>query len=298
VLETEATLGQTAIHFMKAIRILTIVLVVTALLQTVRAQEDDANIPGVLRGPGVGKLGTVAEIEVPAGFVFLDAKMTKAMMKKMGEPTSGNEMGYMRPTNGEWAVYFEFDDIGYVKDDDKDKLNAAKLLDSYRKGTAEGNKERKANGEPPIEIIGWQQEPKYDAETHNLTWALRASSGGQEFLNYNTRLLGRKGVMEVVLVCDTEALPTTMPSFNSLLAKYKYETGQSYAEYKPGDKIAKYGLAALVTAGAAVGAAKLGLFAWLAVFLKKGFKVIIVGVVAVAALFKKFFGRLFGRKDD
>lgn len=50
--------------------------------------------------------------------------------------------------------------------------------------------------------------------------------------------------------------------------------------------------------GAAVGAAKLGLFASLAVFLKKGWKLVVVGVVALAAMFKKVFGRLFGGRGS
>ena len=66
---------------------------------------------------------------------------------------------------------------------------------------------------------------------------------------------------------------------------------------RQGDKIAKYGLAALVVGGAAVGAAKLGLFAWLAVIFKKGFKVIIVAVIAIAAAVKNFFARLFGGRS-
>ncbi|MSU59314.1 MAG: DUF2167 domain-containing protein [Pedosphaera sp.] len=282
---------------MKKISFFAAALLVAAGFLPLQAQ-DDAKVPGMLSGPGIGKLGTVAQVEVPTGFIFLDAKLTKAMVKKMGETPTGRELGYIHPANGDWSVFFEFDDIGYVKDDDKDKLDAAKLLDSYKRGAVEENKQRKASGEPPLEIIGWLQEPKYDTETHNLTWAIRASSGGHEFLNYNTRLLGRKGVMELVLVCEPENLTKTMPQFKQVLANHKFTTGQSYAEYKPGDKIAKVGLAALVIGGAAVGAAKLGLFAWLAVLLKKGFKLIIVAVVAVAAFFKKFFGRLFGRKSD
>lgn len=254
--------------------------------------------PNLLEGPATAKLGAVAELGLPAGFIFLDGNGTRALMKSRGNQVSGNEVGFVRHTNGEWAVFFEFSDIGYVKDDDKDKLDAPKLLESYKKGTAANNKDREAAGQPPIEIVGWQQEPQYDAETHNLTWAIRATSEGQEFLNYNTRLLGRKGVMEVVLVCDTEKLAATLPEFKKLLAEHKFQTGESYAEYRPGDKIAKYGLGALVLGGAAVGAAKLGMFAWLGVLLKKGFKFVVLAVVAVAVFFKKIFNRISGKKDE
>lgn len=252
----------------------------------------------VLHGPATAKLGAVSQLEIPAGFAFLDGEMTRALMKASGEPTSGNELGFLRPTNGEWSVIFEFSDIGYVKDDDKDKLDAPKLLKSYQDGTAQQNKAREAAGHPPLLIVGWEQEPKYDSETHNLTWAIRATSGGEPLLNYNTRLLGRKGVMEVVLICDPKDLPTTLPEFKNLLTHHKFATGESYAEYRPGDKIAKYGLGALVLGGAAVGAAKLGLLGPVILFFKKAWKLVVVGVVALLGVFKKLFNRMTGRRDE
>jgi len=267
------------------------------LLAPMLPAQERGKKDGLLEGPGVGKLGNVAQIEVPAGFIFLDGKTTRAMMKKSGDPVSGNELGFMRNTNGGWAVYFEFEDIGYVKDDDKDNLNAAEILDSYRRGTAAGNKTREAAGQPPIEIVGWDQEPKYDPETHNLTWCLRATSEGHAFVNFKTKLLGRKGVMEVVLACDPDDLPKTLPEFKGLLAKHKFQTGESYAEYRPGDKVAKYGLAALVVGGATVGAMKLGLLGPVILFFKKAWKLVVVAFVAVIAFFKKMFGSLFGKKD-
>lgn len=101
--------------------------------------------------------------------------------------------------------------------------------------------------------------------------------------------------MEVVLVCDPNELATTLPKFKNLLSNYSFQTGQSYAEYRSGDKVAKYGLAALIVGGAAIGAAKLGLFAWVAVLLKKGWKLIAIACAAVVGFFKKTFAKLTGR---
>jgi uncharacterized membrane-anchored protein len=249
----------------------------------------------VLRGPATASLEGIAKVDVPAGFVFLDGKTTRAMMKSSGEPTSGREYGALMPTNSAWEVMFEYDDVGFVKDDEKDKLDADKLLNAIKRGTAEANKERVRMGNSPLEIAGWEMPPRYDAATHNLEWAVRATTEGRQILNYNTRLLGRKGVMEVVLIVEPGKLPETLPLFRNLLATYAYSTGQTYAEYRPGDKVAKYGLAALVVGGAAVGAAKLGLFAWLAVLLKKGWKLVVLGCAAVATFIKKTFAKITGR---
>ena len=273
--------------------------IITLLVPSLWAQDaKDKKRVDILEGPATAKLGAVAQIEVPAGYAFLDGKTTRALMKASGEPTSGNEVGFLRPTNAHWSVIFEFSSIGYVKDDDKDKLDANKLLKSYQDGTAEQNKTREAAGNPPMVIVGWEQEPRYDAVTHNLTWAIRASVGGQPLLNYNTRLLGRKGVMEVVLICEPDDLPTTLPTFQGLLANHKFQSGESYAEYRPGDKVAKYGLAALVLGGAAVGAAKLGLLGPLILFFKKLWWLVVAAVVAAAKFFKNIFAKITGRKTD
>ena len=254
------------------------------------AQNSDAKAkPRFLTGPAKAPLGNVARIDVPPGYFFVDGKDYRAMLKAEGEPVSGRELGLLSSTNDNWSVIFKFSDIGYVKDDDKDSLNADKLLDAIKRGTAEANKERARAGRPTIEVIGWEFPPKYDSNTHNLEWAIRGSVEGRPLLNYNTRLLGRKGVMEVVLVVQPDQLAETLPTFRNLLTGYSFQTGETYAEYRPGDRIAKYGLGALVLGGAAVGAAKLGLFAWLAVFLKKGWKLVVVAFAAVASFFKKMF---------
>jgi uncharacterized membrane-anchored protein len=263
-----------------------------------QAQTSDAKRKlGLIQGPAKAKLKDVAQVDVPEGYVFVDGNGLRALLKRAGEPTSGNELGLLRPTNHSWSVIFEFSAEGYVKDDDKNNLNADKMLADIKAANAEANKERVRNGNAPLEVVGWDQPPKYDEVTHNLEWCIRGTSEDHVILNYNTKLLGRKGVMEVVLIVDPEKLHETMPAFRNVLANYSFQTGQTYAEYRPGDKVAKYGLAALVVGGATVGALKLGLFSSLLLILKKGFKLVIVAFVAVVAAIKKFFAKIFGRRQ-
>lgn len=244
------------------------------------------------RGPVKAALDKHAEINVPEGFMFVGAKETQQLLEMMGNPTNGDELGFLAPTNMGWFVVFEFNDVGYVKDDDKDKLDATKMLAAIQEGNEYGNKERAKMGVPPLTITGWEQPPRYNEQTHNLEWAIRGESEGDPVINWNTRLLGRRGVMEVSLVVDPLKLAATKPQYEAILADYKFKSGETYAEFKSGDKVAQYGLAALVLGGAAVGAAKLGLFATIAAFAKKAWKLVIVAVIAVAAFFKKL---IFGR---
>jgi len=274
-------------------------VVTTVLLASPLAAQDSAGKkPNVLEGPATAKLGNVAQIELPAGYAFFDGKTTRALMASSGEPTSGNELGLLHPTNAPWSVIFEFSNIGFVKDDEKDKLDPDKLLAAIKAGNDEGNKERERHGNPPLLIVGWEQAPKYDPVTHNLTWAIRATSEGRAILNYNTRLLGRKGVMEVVLICKPEDFSETLPAFNGLIANHHFQSGESYAEFKPGDKIAKYGLGALILGGGAVAAAKLGLLGPVILFFKKAWKLVIVALVAVASFFKKILNKITGNRSE
>lgn len=240
-----------------------------------------------VKGPAQAAIGTVAEIAVPPGHVFTGAQGTQQILQMGGNPVSGDELGFLAPTSLVWSVVFEWDEVGYVKDDEKDTLDAAALLKSLREGNAMANEERRRRGWSTLEIVGWEVPPRYNEETHNLEWAITGESEGRQVVNYNVRLLGRQGVMSATLLVDPQDLSASLPAYRALLAGYDFQSGQHYAEYRQGDKLAQYGLAALIAGGAAVGAAKLGLFAWVAVFFKKAWKLVVVAVAAIAAVLRK-----------
>jgi uncharacterized membrane-anchored protein len=256
------------------------------------AQRDPALIMQELqklawqRGPGEGVIGTRAKIRIAEGYSFLDDKNTRRFLELMGNPPRDNH--YMiAPANLDWFAVFMFDPVGYVKDDEK--IDADKLLETLKKSDEPGNEERKRLGMSPIYTDGWHVPPHYDAGTKRLEWGmrLRDDKGGLH-VNYTSRLLGRSGVMSAILVSSPQTLSEDMKAFNGALAGYDFVAGEKYAEFKSGDKIAEYGLAALVVGGAAAAAAKGGLFKWLGKFLW-----IIIGGAAVGgwALLKKLFGR-------
>lgn len=240
------------------------------------------------RGPVIGDLDGRAQIRVPEGFVFAGPEGTRRILEAMHNPTHGSELGLVAPTNLAWFVVFEFDAVGYVRDDEKTKLDADAILDSIRKGTRSGNEERRNRGWPEIEIAGWEQKPKYNDRTHNLEWAVKATSEDKSIVNHNTRVLGREGVMRVTLVTDPESLPLQIPAFRDVMTGFEFAKGHGYAEYRPGDKVAKYGLTALVVGGATAVALKTGAFKWL-------WKLIVFGAIAISGFFRNLFGR---RKSD
>jgi uncharacterized membrane-anchored protein len=267
--------------------------------QSQSAQTGNGQL-GLTKGPATVKLGKVGQLQVPEGYAFIDGATYQAMLRRHGKEVSGQEMGLLQSPDDTFAVAFEFSNDGYVKDDEKAKLDsmADKLLDSYRRGAEEENKRSAEIGHQEVRIVGWEVRPKYDETTHNLEWGIKATVGGDPLMNYDTRLLGRKGVMRAILILDPAQFAAALPKFRELMAGYSFVAGETYAEFRSGDKIAKYGLTALVVGGAAVGAAKLGLLTGLLVFLKKGWKLVVVGFAAVATAIKKFFARITGRRNE
>lgn len=239
-------------------------------------------------GPSSAELGNMALIQVPEGYRFANAADTKTLMTAMGNPVDGTELGFLAPDDLAWFVLFEFDDIGYVPDEDKDDLDADAILDSIKEGNEHANTQRRANGWGEVRILGWQRAPYYDETTKNLEWAIKGESEGLPVTNFNTRILGREGVMKANLVIDPEQLDAALPTFKQLLTGYGFKAGHTYAEYKKGDKIAEYGLVGLVAGGAAAVAVKSGFFAKL---FAKGGKLIIVAIAAIGGLFAKLFGK-------
>lgn len=246
---------------------------------------------------GTGKLGDKAQIFIPNGYRFTEGEGARKLKRLSGNPPSNIELGVLTTEDiGHW-ILFEFEEIGYVKDDDK--LDADALLKSMSEGQAADNERRKEMGMTELVLDGWAVPPRYNTKTNNLEWALRVKSlpDGGVSVNYNTKLLGRKGVMSATLICDPEELRTLLPQYEQIIAGYSYIDGERYAEFRKGDQVAKYGLTALIAGTGAFAAAKMGLFAKLGVFFAKLGKGAILIVIGVLAGLKKLFSSLFGGRQ-
>jgi uncharacterized membrane-anchored protein len=238
-------------------------------------------------GPTEGRIADKATIKVPQGYVFLDEKNTSRFLELSGNPP--REGHYLfAPQSLEWWSVFAFDATGYVKDDEK--IDADALLKQMKDSDGPGNEERKRLGLAEIYTVGWEVPPHYDAETRRLEWGKRLKSGSGEFIvNYSSRLLGRSGVMSAVLVGDPQTLARDAAAFKANLKEFSYVPGEKYTEFKQGDKLAQYGLAALIVGGAAAVATKKGFWAALVAFLGAFWKLIAGVFVAVGAWFGSRF---------
>ncbi|MBL9187652.1 MAG: DUF2167 domain-containing protein [Opitutaceae bacterium] len=253
-------------------------------------------------GPATVPLGKVAELKVPAGAHFVGPDSIKLYYQLTQNQPGGKEVGVLLAKG--YSLYFDYDDSGYVKDDDKKELDAAKLMKAMTANEDEANAERKRRGWDEMKITGWATQPHYDEKTNNLKWAINLTSSHDQFkevfINESIRLLGRGGVMNVTLVSGGGAAfkAAETEAEKLLAANFAYIDGQKYSEFKSGDKVAAYGLAALVLGGGAVAAAKLGWLASLGVWFGKFWKMIVAGLVAVGLGIKKLFGKVTGAQPS
>lgn len=246
-----------------------------------------------VKGPVVVKLGAQGQTRIPEGLLFFSAKDTRTLLERLENLTSGDELGLVATPDLSWLAVFTFDASGYVEDTGSAAdIDADALLRSIREGVAESNKEKAARGWAPVEVVGWAIPPYYNAETKNLEWSTRFKSGGHKYDNYNVRILGREGVMQVIFVGDEEDYAGSLKAARGVMADYSFITGKSHAEWRQGDKVAGYGLAALIAGGAAAAAAKSGL-------LGKLIKPLGVAALAVlAGIGKLLTGRKSRKKGD
>lgn len=260
--------------------------------ESAAAERDElpSFLKGATVGPATASMSDIAEIEVQEGLLWVDADRTREFLEMSQNPSSGSEVGMLFSPDDGWFTLFEWEDCGYVKDDDHGKLDHDAMLKSIGEGIKAGNEERKSRGWEPLRLVGWSPAPHYDTSTRRLEWGVKVASSDGASVNYNTRVLGRRGVMHVNLVADPKALDGLIPRFHGLLNGYRFKEGGRYDQFTSGDKIAEYGLAALIVGGAAAAGLKFGI-------LQKFWKLIVVGFLAVAGFIGSLFKKLFGRGD-
>ena len=266
-----------------------------------KSREDEAALASTLKfrqGEVVLKDG-LATLKLPDDLRFLDGHDAGIVLVRLwGNPPMPDPLGLIMPTSAgpldpeSWAVIVTYEEEGYVKDHDAEKIDYADLLKQMQKDVHDSNKEREKEGYSSIELVGWAAPPRYDKATHKLYWAKQLKFGGvdHDTLNYNIRILGRRGVLVLNAVAGISQLSEIERNAPKILAAIDFNPGNRYADFSEasGDKVASYGIAALVAGGVA---AKLGLFKglWVALFAAKKF--VIIGVIAVVAGLRKLFGK-------
>lgn len=241
------------------------------------------------------------EVNVPEGFKFIGAKdADKIIHEVWGNPPGTVVLGMLVKKDftllagNQWSFVFSYDDDGYVKDEDAAKLDYKEIMDQVHKDEADMNAERKKQGYDPIHIIGWSATPYYDQKSHVLHWAKSIKFGSAEdtTLNYDVRLLGRKGVLSMNAVANVNQLEDIKAVIPQVLTSAHFQDGSRYEDFDDKmDKVAAYTVGGLIAGKLA---AKAGLF----VLIAKYFKLILLAVAGGFAAARKKIAGWFGRKPE
>lgn len=244
------------------------------------------------KGPATFALGSHASIRLPEHTGALpEADSGKFLTMTGNLPSPGSSI----IVGSDWWAVFDFDESGYIKDDEK--IDADALLKTLKDSDGPANEERRKANLGQIYTDGWYIPPHYDPATRHLEWALKlhASDNPAPVINYTVRLLGRKGYERVVLVSSPERLDKDVAEFKQMLTAFDFNEGERYSEFRSGDRVAEFGLAALVAGGAAAVAVKTGFWKVLVGALVAGWKLVAAAVFAgLAALRKLFSGQARG----
>lgn len=241
--------------------------------------------------------GGIATITVPDGYKFLEKEEATMVLSNLwGNPTDESILGLLlkeneSPSETSYGIEITYSEDGYIEDDDAEDIDYDELLEGMQEDVTQINPERIAIGYPSVELLGWASKPFYDKSEKKLHWAKELLFEGDDTktLNYNIRVLGRNGYMNLNVIGDIDVLEDVKENLNPILGSVLFNQGHTYSEFDPDfDNVAAYGIGGLI-AGKIL--AKAGFF----VVLLKFWKFIAIGAIALFASFKK---RIFGTKKE
>lgn len=237
-------------------------------------------------------------LNVPKGYKFLDGPLTQKVLKDIwGNPEDTTIIGSILPENkgvvesDSWMFVINYVEDGFVKDDDANDINYDDLLKDMKEEISAANADRTAQGFPGIELVGWASQPYYDSNLKVLHWAkeLKFGTDTTNTLNYDLRVLGRKGMYNVSAVSGMAQLNDVKKSIPLIIKSIQFDEGFKYSDFdEDNDHVAEWTIGGLI-AGKVL--AKAGFFAILAKF----GKFIFIGLIAAFGVVKKFF---FGDKEQ
>lgn len=239
-----------------------------------------------------------ATLNVPKGFKYLDAKQTQYVLSDLwGNPKDLTVLGSIVPENrgvtyaDSWMFVISYQEDGYVEDDDASDINYDDLLKEMKADMQTENAERIKQGFDSATLVGWASKPFYDENLKVLHWAKEIKFGKSETntLNYDLRVLGRKGMFNLSAVANMTELKEVKASIPNILNSVQFNEGNKYSDFDSStDTVAAWTIGGLV-AGKVL--AKVGFFAIIAKF----GKVIFLALAGAFVAIKKFF---FGKKDQ
>lgn len=200
--------------------------------------------------------GGAATLELGPEYYFLDAKDARQILSDfVGLPQNPGTLGAIfpigkTPVDGKsWIAEVIYDPMGRVTEDGLDAYDTATLLEWMQQDVLEYNPSRQKLGYPMTELVGWTQPPRYDAQAKKLYWAKEILIEGKSpnTLNYDIRVLGRRGVLAISFVSSVKQLNAVRAAAAELRDATNFAPGHAYADFDEDvDEEAEFDIAELI----------------------------------------------------
>lgn len=253
------------------------------------------------------KTGTItlqnglATINIAPGFKFLDAADARYVLEDVwGNLKGQTALGMILPADAkaaiaDYAFLVEYEALGYVKDDDADEINYDELLKEMNEEAIKSNEERIKAGISTMELMGWAAKPFYDKQRKLLYWAkeFKVEGADENTLNYDIRVLGRKGVLVLQAISGMNQLDSVNNNINNILGMVSFNKGHRYEEFDSNvDDVAAWTIGGLV-AGKVL--AKAGIIA----LILKNIKLILLALAGFGGAIWRFIsGKKKNREEE
>jgi uncharacterized membrane-anchored protein len=233
-----------------------------------------------------------ANLHLPQGFKFINASQSQYILEDLWQnlPDASvlgmivSDSFRINSMTNSWVFVVTYDGMGYVKDDDADDIDYDDLLKDLKEAQTQANLQRAKLGYGQMNLVGWASKPYYDKQNKVLHWAKELTVAGDETntLNYDVRVLGRKGVLSLNAVADMDQLEVVKKNIPAILKMASFGKGHTYSEFNPDvDEVAAWTIGGLVAGKILV---KAGMLAGLLKF----WKLIAIGLVAAGSFIWKF----------
>ncbi|QZH74715.1 MAG: DUF2167 domain-containing protein [Erythrobacter sp.] len=243
-----------------------------------------------------------AELALGTEFDFYDPADARTILVDLWEnPPSEAEgvLGIIMPAGASphersWGAIITWEPVGWVASDDARDADYDAMLAQMQADARALNRERRAQGYPEVQVLGWAQQPRHDSVANTVAWAreLRFFDGSPHALHYDMRLLGRRGVLSMNMVGEIDQLGEIRAAAGELARRTQFNSGARYEDFDAErDEVASYGVAGLVATGVGVAVAKnLGALALLGKLAQPIGIALLVLAAALVTPFRRWFG--------
>jgi uncharacterized membrane-anchored protein len=182
--------------------------------------------------------GAQARFKLGPDFSYLEQADARRVVEQLwGNPPDESVLGLVVPRGRGlldehgWAVVVTYSDDGYVSDEDAAKIDYAGMLKDMQEETRDANSERKDAGYETVDLVGWAVPPRYDAASRKMYWAKELDFAGtpQHTLNYDIRVLGRRGYLSLNAVAGMSDLGDGQAGLQERAPTEKFAAGPPHA---------------------------------------------------------------------